>query len=239
MLPLEGRRILVTGASAGIGRATALTLAQAGAQVLATGRREDALSALQAQAADGRIQTLAGDLNDAGFAADLAAAAAQVDVFVNNAGVLRYAPVLEITDEDTAWMFQTNVLSAFRISQSIARHMVARGQGQLVFVTSIGAREVFRMASVYAATKHALSAMARAMRLEMQGQGLRGTEVAPGMVDTDIRASSTHPEVLASLAARRFAPLSAQDVAQAVLYRRDHRAACCPDLIELRPQGAA
>ncbi|MGA1519161.1 MAG: SDR family oxidoreductase [Burkholderiaceae bacterium] len=239
MLPLEGRRILVTGASAGIGRATALTLAQAGAQVLATGRRQDALSTLQTQAADGRIQTLAGDLNDAGFAADLANAAAQVDVFVNNAGVLRYAPVLEITDEDTAWMFQTNVLAAFRISQAIARHMVARGQGQLVFVTSIGAREVFRMASVYAATKHALSAMARAMRLELQGQGLRVTEVAPGMVDTDIRASSDHPEVLASLAARRFAPLSAQDVAQAVLYAVTTEPPCCPDLIELRPQGAA
>jgi NADP-dependent 3-hydroxy acid dehydrogenase YdfG len=239
MLPLNGRRVLVTGASAGIGRATALTLAHAGAEVLATGRREDALRDLQAEAGAQRVQILAGDLNDTGFAATLAEAAAHVDAFVNNAGVLRYAPVLELTDEDTAWMFQTNVLAAFRISQAVARHMVARGQGHMVFVTSIGAREVFRMASVYAATKHALSAMARAMRLELQGQGLRVTEVAPGMVDTDIRASSTHPEVLASLAARRFAPLTAQDVAQAVRYALITEAPCCPDLIELRPQGAA
>ena len=86
--------------------------------------------------------------------------------------------------------------------------------------------------------KHALSALARALRLELQGFGIKVTEVAPGMVDTDIRVGSDHPDVLASVANRKFKPLTAQEVADAVVYALQANPNCCPDLIELRPQGA-
>ena len=105
-------------------------------------------------------------------------------------------------------------------------------------MSSIAAREVYRLASVYCATKHALSALARALRLELQGFGIKVTEVAPGMVDTDIRVGSDHPDVLASVANRKFKPLTAQEVADAVVYALQANPNCCPDLIELRPQGA-
>jgi len=152
--------------------------------------------------------------------------------------VLRYAPVMDLTAEDFSWMFQTNVLASIQITQRVARHMVARRKGHLVFMTSIAAREVYRTASAYCATKHALSAMARSFRLELQEFGIKVSEIAPGMVDTDIRNSSTHPGFVAQLKSRPFGPLSPEDVAEAVVYAVSTSPNCCPDLIELRPTPA-
>ncbi len=238
-MSLHGKTILITGASAGIGRATAVQLAQQGAHIIALGRRQDALDALAASLPAGQVRTLAGDLNDEAFVRQIDALAPAVDAFVNNAGVLRYAPLLELTPEDCQWMFQTNVLASLRVTQGIARAMVARQRGHIVFMSSIAAREVYRLASVYCATKHALSALARSFRLELQAHGIKVTEVAPGMVDTEIRASSDHPDVLASVAKRTFKALTADEVAQAVVYALSAAPNCCPDLIELRPQGSA
>jgi len=233
---LSGKQVLVTGASAGIGRACAVALARAGAKVIATGRRAAELQSLGKEIP---VQTLAGDLNDAGFAEDLAAAAREADLFVNNAGILKYAPFLEMTDEDCEAMFRTNVLAAFRISRLVARSMVRRGHGHIIVMTSIAAREVYQLGLIYCATKHALSAMARGLRLELQSQGIRVTEVAPGMVDTGIRATSDHPRVLEAIQKRKFSPLTSEEVAEAVLYAAQAAPNCCPDLIELRPRGSA
>ncbi|HEX9434067.1 MAG TPA: SDR family oxidoreductase [Burkholderiales bacterium] len=233
---LSGKQVLVTGASAGIGRACAVALARAGAKVIATGRRTAELESLGKEIP---VQTLAGDLNDAGFAEDLAAAAREADLFVNNAGILKYAPFLEMTDEDCEAMFRTNVLAAFRISRLVARSMVRRGHGHIIVMTSIAAREVYQLGLIYCATKHALSAMARGLRIELQSQGIRVTEVAPGMVDTGIRATSDHPRVLEAIQKRKFSPLTSEEVAEAVLYAAQAAPNCCPDLIELRPRGSA
>ena len=233
---LSGKQVLVTGASAGIGRACAVAFARAGAKVIATGRRAAELQSLGKEIP---VQTLAGDLNDAGFAEDLAAAAREADLFVNNAGILKYAPFLEMTDEDCEAMFRTNVLAAFRISRLVARSMVRRGHGHIIVMTSIAAREVYQLGLIYCATKHALSAMARGLRLELQSQGIRVTEVAPGMVDTGIRATSDHPRVLEAIQKRKFSPLTSEEVAEAVLYAAQAAPNCCPDLIELRPRGSA
>lgn len=238
-MSLKGKTILITGASAGIGRATALQLTQQGAHIIALGRRQDALDALAAELPAGQVRTLAGDLNDEAFVRRIDALAPELDAFVNNAGVLRYAPILELTSEDCQWMFQTNVLASLRVTQGIARAMVAKQGGHIVFMSSIAAREVYRLASVYCATKHALSALARSFRIELQAHGIKVTEVAPGMVDTDIRARSDHPDVLASVANRKFKALSADEVAQAVVYALNAAPNCCPDLIELRPLGSA
>jgi len=233
---LSGKQVLVTGASAGIGRACAVAFARAGAKVIATGRRAAELESLGKEIP---VQTLAGDLNDAGFAEDLAAAAREADLFVNNAGILKYAPFLEMTDEDCEAMFRTNVLAAFRISRLVARSMVRRGHGHIIVMTSIAAREVYQLGLIYCATKHALSAMARGLRIELQSQGIRVTEVAPGMVDTGIRATSDHPRVLEAIQKRKFSPLTSEEVAEAVLYAAQAAPNCCPDLIELRPRGSA
>jgi NADP-dependent 3-hydroxy acid dehydrogenase YdfG len=228
--------VLVTGASAGIGRATAIALARAGANVIATGRRQAELDALKKQVS---VHTMAGDLNDTSFVDALAATAHDTDIFVNNAGILKYAPLLEMEDADCEAMFRTNVLSAFRIAQAIAKSMVKRRRGHIIVMSSTAARDVYPLGGIYCGTKHALSAITRGLRLELQGHGIKVTEIAPGMVDTGIRASSHHPRLLEALKARKFAPLSPDEVAQAVLYAAQAAPNCCPDLIELRPQGAA
>ncbi len=234
--PLAGKAVLVTGASAGIGRATAAALARAGAKVIATGRRQAELDALKKQVS---VHTMAGDLNDSSFVHELAATARDVDIFVNNAGILKYAPLLEMEDADCEAMFRTNVLSAFRITKAIAKSMVKRRRGHIIVMSSTAAREVYQLGGIYCGTKHALSAITRGLRLELQGHGIKVSEIAPGMVDTGIRAGSDHPRVLEALKGRKFAPLTADEVAQAVVYAAQAAPNCCPDLIELRPQGAA
>jgi NADP-dependent 3-hydroxy acid dehydrogenase YdfG len=237
--PLAGKTVLVTGASAGIGKATAAALVQAGAKVIATGRRQAALDALKDQCGRQAVETIAGDLNDAQFVSALAHAARDTDIFVNNAGVLKYAPLMDMTDAECEWMFRTNVLASLRVSQAVARSMIERRGGHIIVMTSIAAREVYQLGVIYCATKHALSAIARGLRIELQGHGIKVTEIAPGMVDTDIRASSDHPRVVAAVNARKFDPLTPQEIAEAVVYAAKATPNCCPDLIELRPKGSA
>ena len=98
-MSLSGKVVLVTGASAGIGRASAVALARAGAKIIATGRRAAELDTLRKQHGDA-IETIAGDLNDAQFVAELAGRARNVDILVNNAGILKYEPLMEV---DHGW----------------------------------------------------------------------------------------------------------------------------------------
>ena len=234
---LKGRSVLVTGASAGIGRATALALARAGADVLVTGRRRAELEEVAALCSrgGGGGRFLQGDLTDRDFVRKLALEAGEVDVLVNNAGILTYAPIRDASLDDCEAMFRANVVAAFAVAREIALGMMERRRGHLVFVTSLSARNVNPMAASYAATKHALSAYAKGFRVELKSYGIKVTEVAPGMVDTHIRDGSTHPEVVGAIAARKFEPLSPDDVAEAIVYAVATREGCCPDLIELRP----
>ena len=236
---LSGKAALVTGASAGIGRATVAALIDRGASVIATGRRTDALEALvEAYGAD-RVRTLAGDLNDRDFVARLVSETANVEILVSNAGVLKYAPILDLTFDDMENMIHTNVLASFRIIHEIAKAMTERGRGHIVVMTSTAAREVYPLGSIYCATKHALSAFARALRVELQLKGIKVTEVAPGMVDTGIRNDSDHPTVIAAVNARKFDPLTPEEVAEAVIFVLESSNNCANDLVELRPHGAA
>jgi NADP-dependent 3-hydroxy acid dehydrogenase YdfG len=236
---LSGKTALVTGASAGIGKATVAALVDHGANVIATGRRRDALDLLVAGHGAGRVTAIAGDLNDAGFVAELVSAAVDVEILVSNAGVLKYAPILDLTYDDMENMVRTNVLGSFRITHEIAKAMVERGRGHIVVMTSTAAREVYPLGSIYCATKHALSAFARALRIELQAKGIEVSEIAPGMVDTDIRDDSDHPAVLAAVNARKFEPLTPEEVAEAVAFALLSSDNCANDLIELRPRGAA
>src|SRR5262245_53697215 len=113
--PLSGKAGRGPGARAGIGRATAVALGQAGAKIIATGRRQSELATLARQCDGNAVETIAGDLNDAGFVDALAQRAREVDIFVNNAGVLKYAPLMDMTDADCEAMFQINVLASFRV----------------------------------------------------------------------------------------------------------------------------
>jgi len=236
---LSGKTVLVTGASAGIGRVSAIALAEAGAKIIATGRRKAELDTLASECGGAVTEAIAGDLNDAHFVADLAKRSRDVDILVNNAGILKYAPVMDMTDGDVEAMFRTNVLAAFRVTHAVAKSMMDRRRGHIIVMTSIAAREVYPLGVIYCATKHALSAITRGLRVELQSYGIKVTEIAPGMVDTAIRATSDHPRVQEALKVRKFEALTPGEVADAVVYAAESAPNCCPDFIELRPQGAA
>ena len=170
---------------------------------------------------------------------ELANAARDVDIFVNNAGVLKYAPLMDMTDDGLRVHVPHQRAGLLPDHAAVARSMMERRRGHIIVMTSIAAREVYRLGVIYCATKHALSAFARGLRIELQGHGIKVTEIAPGMVDTDIRATSDHPAVVAAVKARKFEALTSAEVAEAVVYAAQAAPNCCPDLIELRPQNSA
>ena len=215
---LAGKSALVTGASAGIGRASALALAREGASIVAAGRRVPELETLVAEiaTAGGEARYLAGDLDREEFLVSLAREAGAVDIFLNNAGILVYAPFLELPPADLEAMMRTNLVSGLRLTQLIAAGMVERGRGHIIYITSGAARRAVPLGLVYSATKAALSAAARTLRVELQDKGIKVSEIAPGTVDTEIRKNSHHPAYLAKMKARKFDPLSAEDVDRAV-----------------------
>jgi NADP-dependent 3-hydroxy acid dehydrogenase YdfG len=231
---LAGRTVLVTGASSGIGRATALLLDGAGAAVFATGRNEAALRELAS--ASPRIRCMAGDLTEPRFVETLVEAAGIPDILINNAGTLRHAPFLDSDPRDWASVFDTNVLSLLRLTQLVGRGMVARGSGHIINVSSLLARRVSRYAMIYAASKHAVAAICAGLRIELGPHGVKVTEIAPGLVATQVMRTVDSTEVRTAYAARQIVPLSAEDIARAILYAASTGPVASPDLIEVRPQ---
>jgi NADP-dependent 3-hydroxy acid dehydrogenase YdfG len=167
------------------------------------------------------VVALAGDLNDKPFVRQLAQTAHDADVFVNNAGILNYAPILDMPVEECEQMFATNVIACYDISREVAQHMVASGGGQMIFVTSGSARSVGMHAVVYAATKHAVSAFAKGFRLELKSANVRVTELAPGMVDTDMTmkqtGDGTRPAAWLAPVLASTVMLTPEDIAVAVI----------------------
>jgi NADP-dependent 3-hydroxy acid dehydrogenase YdfG len=236
---MAGRRVLVTGASSGIGRATALVYAEAGAVVVAVARRADELDRLAAAAEtlSGAIEPVAGDITDGAFIARLAAAAGAVDVLVNCAGILGHGPFLEADADEWPKVWELNVHATMRLSQAIARGMKERGSGHIVIVTSILAGKVYRFTLPYAATKHALRAIRKGMRMELAEFGIKVTEVAPGLTDTPILASFENDDAAADYDARPYRPLDAEDVAQAIFRVTLSGPNACPEIVEVHPLG--
>jgi NADP-dependent 3-hydroxy acid dehydrogenase YdfG len=182
---LAGAVALVTGASSGIGAATARRLAAAGAQVIAHGRDPDRLAAV-AQATGGH--PLTADLADPAAARTLAeaalAVAGRIDVLVSNAG-LGWAGVLHrMTGEDVSRLVAVNLRAPIELTRALLPQMLQRGEGHLVYVTSIAGRTGVPDEAVYAATKAGLDAFAESLRFELSGSALRVGVVVPGVVGT-------------------------------------------------------
>jgi NAD(P)-dependent dehydrogenase (short-subunit alcohol dehydrogenase family) len=181
----DGRTVLVTGGSSGIGRATALAFVAEGARVLVTGRDRTRLSETAAAAADpGRVTTLEADLSEPGEAARVVRHAVdtfgRLHVLVNNAGIAPEAPFLETTDEMWRDTMVVNLDAVFTAAREAARHMAAEGGGAIVNVSSIDAIVPEGPMAAYAVSKAGVSALTRAMALELGHLGVRTNAVAPG-----------------------------------------------------------
>ena len=234
-----GKRVLVSGATGGIGGAIAEAFAAGSDTVIATGRNADRLAELVERCRDapGTLETIAGDLTDEAFAARLAEAAAPVDVLVNSVGWVRHVPFLESDPADWEKSWRLNVHSVLVLTRLVARGMAARGTGQIVNIGSVLGDRVYRYMLSYAASKHALRGISRGLRLELAEHGIKVTEVAPGLVDTGLLDEIDHPEVLAAYAARSYPPLKPADIAEATLAATRAVPNACPELVVVNPMG--
>jgi len=211
-----GRNVIVTGASSGIGRATALAFAAEGAHVLAIARRADRLEALVAAGA-GTIEAATVDLRDRGaLRAVIAEAAARgrLDVLVNNAGVLYVQGFLDVTDDRWDETLEVNLTAAFVASQEAARHMVAQKAGSIVNVASVDAFVAESPFGAYCPSKAGLVALTRSVAFELGHLGVRCNAVCPGMTFTEMTEPDMSPSFTATylprIPLRRFASTAEQ-----------------------------
>ena len=185
--------ILITGATAGIGRAAALHLARKGHHVIATGRRQGALDSLRSDAETERLalDTLRLDVTDEDSIRDAVAAIDAltdghgVDVLVNNAGYGLAAPLAEVSNRDLRHQFDTNVFGLMATTQAFLPKMVKRGSGRIINVSSIGGRITFPMMGAYHASKYAVEALSDAMRMELAPCGIHVSVIEPGPIKTE------------------------------------------------------
>jgi NADP-dependent 3-hydroxy acid dehydrogenase YdfG len=185
VIPADGQKrvAVVTGASSGIGEATARTLAAQGFLVVAVARRADRIKAL---ADDIGGRAIVADVTDQQAVQALADALDRVDVLVNNAGGARgLEPVADADIEHWRWMWETNVMGTLRVTRALLPKLIASGDGLIVTVTSIAAMEIYDGGAGYTAAKHGQGALPRTLRGELLGKPVRLTEIAPGAVETE------------------------------------------------------
>jgi len=189
------RIVLITGATAGIGRHAALHLAARGFRVIATGRNADALSALAVEA-EGDLTTLRLDVTDqssidaAVEMVDRITASHGVDVLVNNAGFGDIAPMETTTDKDLRAVFETNVFGLMAVTRAFLPRMRERRAGRIVNVSSLGGLFTLPLFGAYNATKHAVESLSDALRIELRPFGIDVSLIEPGPIRTNFSTTS-------------------------------------------------
>jgi NADP-dependent 3-hydroxy acid dehydrogenase YdfG len=236
----DDRRIaVVTGASAGIGAATARRLAADGFHVVVGARRRDRVDALAAEIG-GTAITL--DVTSPESVAALEdAVGPSCHVLVNNAGgALGLAPVEEADEDDWRWMYEANVLGVVRVTKALLPALRASGDGHIVVLGSIAGHEVYDNGAGYTAAKHGVTAVVETLRLELLGQPIRVTEIAPGMVETEFSLVRFRgDEQRAAKVYEGLTPLVADDVADCVAWVVTRPSHVNVDLLVVKPRDQA
>lgn len=229
---------VVTGASSGIGEATARTLAAQGFHVVVGARRIDRLEKL-AEDIGGTALEL--DVTDEDSVDAFAAVLPRVDVLINNAGGAKgMAPVLEADLDDWRWMWETNVLGTLRITKALLPKLIDSGDGLIVTITSVAAFEAYDNGSGYTSAKHAQAVLHRTLRGELLGKPVRLTEIAPGAVETEFSLVRFHgDEERAKKVYEGITPLVAADVAEVIGFVASRPSHVNLDQIIIKPRDQA
>ncbi len=216
---LSGKTALVTGAGKGIGKACALALADAGAQVLCVARTQADLEALQAERPE-QIDILQADVSDKSFLQAIEAME-RLDILVNNVGTNKPLPFTEVDEDTLDLMLNLNVRSAFLVAQAAARVMTRQKSGSIIHMSSQMGHVGARNRTAYCMTKHAIEGLNKAMAVELAPLGIRVNSVAPTFIETPLtKPMFANPEFLNDVLQR--IPLGhvgqVEDVANAVLF---------------------
>jgi 3-hydroxy acid dehydrogenase / malonic semialdehyde reductase len=219
--------VLITGASAGIGAACAEVFAKAGYRLVLMSRRTELLSNL--------LERLVFDYDIEAFGTSvdvrdhkqvehalqhLPAPFDHIDILINNAGLASgLDPIQDGKLFDWERMIDTNIKGLLYVSRLVSKGMVARGSGHIINLGSVAGKEVYPNGNVYCATKHAVDALTKGMRLDLLPHGIRVSQISPGMVETEFSKVRFHgDEARAEQVYAGYAPLQAMDVAEAIYY---------------------
>ncbi len=224
---LHGKIALVTGATSGIGRATALALAREGCNVIITGRRTQRLQEV-CREIEKRFQKeclpLTLDVRDRKAVAqtlgNLPEKWQAVDILINNAGLARGLSKLHEGDpDDWEQMIDTNVKGLLYVSRTIVPGMVARGRGHIVNIGSIAGHEVYPGGNVYCATKHAVDALTKGLRIDLVDTPIRVSTVDPGLVETEFSVVRFKGDTeRAKNVYKGLQPLTGEDIAETIVF---------------------
>lgn len=219
--------ILITGATSGIGEATARLFAANSWRIIITGRRLERLRNLAAELSDAHgseIHLLHVDVRNR-YQVDealdsLGDSWGKIDVLLNNAGLSQgLEPIHEANIDDWERMIDTNIKGLLYLTRKIAPIMVARGFGHIINIGSIAGKDVYLNGNVYCATKFAVEALTRAMRMDLLPYGIKVTQIAPGAVNTEFSTVRFHGDTeRANRVYEGFVPLSAADVAECIWF---------------------
>ena len=219
--------VLITGASAGIGEATAVKFAEQGYDLIITGRRAERLDALKGILEKEHgidVKCLRFDVRNHNEVANALESLDErwekIDVLVNNAGLaLGLNPIQDGDFDDWDTMIDTNLKGLLYMSKFVARLMIRNGRGHIINIGSIAGKEVYPNGNVYCATKHAVEGLTKAMRLDLFKQGIKVTQIAPGAVETEFSMVRFKGDAAsAEKVYRGYQPLTGRDIAESVFF---------------------
>ncbi|SMO39302.1 SDR family oxidoreductase [Melghirimyces algeriensis] len=224
-MKLRGKTAVITGASSGIGEATAFHLAKEGAQVVLVARRKDRLNELAEKIrteTDAQVLPIPADVTKR---EEVEAVIRQtekelgaVDILVNNAGVMLLSFLEKGKVEEWERMVDVNIKGVLFGVYAVLPGMMKRGSGHIVNVSSVAGHEVFPSSSVYSATKYAVRALSAGIEKELSRCGIRVTNVSPGAVETELTHHITDTDVIDQFAKRSMTKLESEDIARSIVY---------------------
>lgn len=218
---------LITGATSGIGEAIALKFAQKDINVIITGRRLDKLNALKSNITSNtkaNILALKMDVTDRKSVErvinGLPDEWKSIDILVNNAGLaVGLDPIQHGNPDDWEQMIDTNLKGLLYVSKAVLPLMIARQKGHIINIGSIAGKEVYPKGNVYCATKHAVDALTKSMRIDLLGNGIKVTQIAPGLVETEFSlVRFKGDEERASKVYQGYKPLEGKDIAEIAFF---------------------
>jgi 3-hydroxy acid dehydrogenase/malonic semialdehyde reductase len=239
MTNLKDKKVLITGASSGIGRAMAIALGEKGCELFLLARRKNRLVEVASDIKNAKVHLIEGDINHPRIHEIIRELTNdKIDILINNAGLALGRDKVETSKwEDVTGMIDTNITANFRIIHGIVPTMLNNGGGDIINVCSIAGHYTYQGGAVYCATKHAVNAFTRVLREETAGRNMRIMQISPGMVDTEFSTvrfkgdKKSADNVYAGMT-----PLQAEDVARMMTFMLEQPRHVVIDEIITMPQ---